>query len=131
MAGRSVEIPISKLADTVVNELTAYSKDVAKIADECVEDVANQCVEKLKSTSPRKTGKYADAWKAETVFNKSGNKRVVVRNKKYYYLTHLLEYGHALKNGKGRAKAIPHIKPVENFAQKELQKQIEEKVKKV
>ena len=130
MAGKSVEIPISKLADVVVNELTAYSKNVAEIADECVENVANQCVDKLKSTSPRKTGKYADSWKSETAFNQSGNKRVVVRNKKYYYLTHLLEFGHAKKGGKGRVKAIPHIKPGEDWAKEELPKQIEERVKK-
>ena len=131
MGGKSVEIPISKLADAVTNELSSYSAEVAKVVDECVEDVANQCVDKLKSTSPRRTGKYAEGWKSEVAYHKSGNKRIVVRNKKYYYLTHLLEYGHALKGGKGRVKAIVHIKPVENFAKKELQRQIEVRVKKV
>ena len=70
------------------------------------------------------------SWKAETVYAKSGNKRVVVRNKKYYYLTHLLEHGHAKKGGKGRVKAFVHIKPVEEYAQKTLPELIETRLKK-
>ena len=110
---KSVEIDVSKLAKQVADDLKEYSEETAKIVDGCIDEVADQCVEKLKTTSPRRTGKYAESWKAETVYAKSGNKRVIVRNKKYYYLTHLLEYGHAKKGGKGRVKAFVHIKPVE------------------
>ena len=37
---------------------------------------------------------------------------MVLYNAKYYNLTHLLEKGHPLRSG-GRARAFPHIKPVE------------------
>lgn len=79
---KSVEIDVSKLAKQVADDLKEYSEETAKIVDGCIDEVADQCVEKLKATSPRKTGKYAESWKAETVYAKSGNKRVVVRNKK-------------------------------------------------
>ena len=55
---------------------------------------------------------------------------MIVRNKKYYYLTHLLEHGHAKKGGKGRVKAFVHIKPVEEYAQKALPELIETRLKK-
>lgn len=127
---KSVEIDISKLAKQVADDLKEYSEETAKIVDGCIDEVADQCVEKLKATSPRRTGQYAESWKAETVYSKSGNKRVVVRNKKYYYLTHLLEHGHAKKGGKGRVKAFVHIKPVEEYAQKALPELIETRLKK-
>ena len=40
-----------------------------------------------------------------------------------YQLAHLLEYGHATRNG-GRTGANEHIKPVEEWAVEEVQDQI-------
>lgn len=54
-------------------------------------------------------------------------KRNTVFNKTDYQITHLLEYGHASRNG-GRVKPSVHIKPVEEKMITELQERIEKAV---
>ena len=121
----------TQIANAIINELQCYSEEVAITVDECVDIVAEECAAKLRETSPKDSGYYAKNWDTYDAYKKRGGKRVIVRNKKAYQVTHLLEHGHALKGGKGRVKAIPHIKPVEEWAKEELPKLIEEKVKKV
>ena len=83
----------------------ACQTEVTKAADEC----ADLGVAKLKQNSPKGvTGDYADGWNKK----KQGTKRII-HNATEYRLTHLLEKGHATRDG-GRTRAFPHIKPVEN-----------------
>ena len=43
-------------------------------------------------------------------------------------LTHLLEFGHCLRNG-GRTRAMPHITPAEEKGIEQLEKQIERSIR--
>lgn len=101
-----------------------YEKSVDEKTKKVFQKVAGECVKQLKSTSPRRekgarAGQYASGWASK----KNGN-QIVVHNKTDYQLTHLLENGHALRQG-GRAGAIVHIKPVEEWAQNETVEQVE------
>lgn len=105
--------------------LTEYVKEVDDKTRRVMKEVADQAVEKLKNTSPKKVpggGKYARGWRA-----KKDGKDIIVNNATDYQLTHLLENGHVVRNQYGtyeRAEAIPHIKPVEEWANVEVEQEI-------
>ena len=117
---------VDQLANAVMKELLAYSQDVTDaLKEECL-DVAKATVTTLKSTSPRRTGKYARAWKQTTTFERQDDIRVTVHNSRYQ-LTHLLENGHALVNG-GRVAGIPHIGPAEQQASELLERKVKTRI---
>lgn len=107
------------------DDLTEFFKELFDECDATVveatklasKNVANECVKKLKATSPKNKGhsKYAKSWKSK----KLDDGYVVYSEMPG--LTHLLENGHdVVKNGVkvGRARANPHIKPVEQDGNK-------------
>ena len=107
--------------------LDSYNKEFKEIVDESTKSTSKESAKKLKETSPRnkRTGgsDYAEGWKSRKI--KSGD--YVVYNNSKPQLTHLLEDGHVLVSfGKtrGRVEAIPHIAPVERWANKEFELKI-------
>ena len=81
-----------------------------------------EAVKTLKSTSPSETGSYKKGWRVKQV----GTAKVV-HNATDYQLTHLLEHGHAKKNG-GRVAPRVHIKPVEEKAIEDFERAIREEI---
>ncbi len=131
--------------DNLSNAIMEYLKECKEDIEEDVVDVSNQVTKKakteLKSISPRTSrtviltggtsvapGSYSKSWfikkgqKARDIYSK------IVYNRDYYRLTHLLEFGHANRDG-SRTKPIPHIRKTEvKYRQifiKELEKRIE------
>lgn len=107
--------------------LKEYSEEVAKATQDAINKVTRETVKKLKETSPKNKGEYARSWASrqstrayggvvgKTVYNKQGR------------LTHLLENGHVSRNQfgtYGRVRPYVHIKPVEEWAKKELEDEI-------
>lgn len=106
--------------------LGMYTNDVNTTLQAVINTTARDAANKLKSTSPKRSGDYAKNWSV-----KKENGYAVVYNKApTYRLTHLLENGHDVvdRNGEkvGHAPAHPHIKPVEEWVQDELPKRLEE-----
>ena len=106
--------------------LTKYTEEVSDSIKEEAIDLGKKGADKLKQTSPKRTGKYGKGWKTTV---KSGNNfiNVTIHNKNYQ-LTHLLEKGHATRNG-GRTRAIPHIQPVESEVNEMFVKNVEKIIK--
>lgn len=82
----------------------------------------------LRQGGPYKGGEksgYNAGWTIKS--NGGGNNSInlVVYNSAAANLTHLLEKGHALWQG-GRARAFPHIKPVEEKAKKDFEEKVKE-----
>ena len=122
------KVNIDGLADAVLKELKKFNDVTEEEFEKIAKAVAKEGTKKLKATSPRgrgsKKGHYADGW-GVTYFRKGNGKfQFVVHNKKKPGLTHLLENGHALNIG-GRAKAIVHIKPVEEWCNEEFERRVE------
>ena len=112
----SVTAQMTELLDEV-------NKDIEKSAKTNIQTVAKESVQKLKNTSPVKSGSYAKGWAVK----KQGDMDVIVHNRTDYQLTHLLENGHIVRNKKGtfgRAPAHKHIAPVEEWAIDELPRRI-------
>ena len=112
----SVTAQMAELLDEV-------DKEVQQSARKGIDGVSKESVQKLRNTSPVKTGSYAKGWSTK----KQGDMDVIVYNRTDYQLTHLLENGHVIRNKKGtygRAPAHKHIKPVEEWAIDELPRRI-------
>ncbi len=111
------------LADEIARTLAGYSSEVKRGLEKAKKEVAQETVEELKQTSPKKTGDYRKGWTTKKVRTAQ-----VIHNKTEYRLTHLLEKGHA-KRGGGRVAAIPHIAPAEDKAIRDYIEKAEEVIR--
>ena len=73
-------------------------------------------------------GSYSKSWsvrngkKAKEIYSK------VAYNREHYRLTHLLEFGHANRDG-SRTKPIPHIRKTEDKYREKFIQELEEKIR--
>ena len=107
--------------------LQDYSSEVTDKVKKAEDETVKECKANLKADSPiGATGKYAAGWKATVTQNTPTNKTTVIHNKQWY-LTHLLENGHATRNG-GRTRAFLHIKKNEEIANAAFEKRVKEAI---
>ena len=121
-------IRIEQLADTVMKGLEDYAKLAADDLKADVQKAGKTVKQQIESTAPKKTGKYAKSWAVKKTRETSDSIRVVVYSKRYQ-LTHLLEFGHAMRGG-GRTRAFPHIAPAEQAGIEQLARDIERDLRK-
>ena len=97
----------AKNKEALENYVVNYDQLVIGTAD----DIAKEVKAELKSISPKDTGEYAKGW----VLGKQKGKnyyRRIIWNKPHYRRVHLLEFGHATRNG-SRVPAQPHVQKTE------------------
>lgn len=111
------------LAVSVSDVLSKYSDTVGEALEETIEKVAKQAKKDISSKAPG-SGKYAKSWRAKNTGTRVSTEYTIYSDKPG--LPHLLENGHATRNG-GRAKAFPHIAPVEE----KLPEMIEDELRKL
>ena len=107
-----------ELNKALMDYLKNYTEDINEEVKETTDEVIKDAKKELIKISPRslneRTNKYYKGWaiknSAKTRKGKIYGK--VVWNKTNYQLTHLLEFGHATRNG-SRTEAQPHIRPTE------------------
>lgn len=108
----------------IAEALAEYDQEIADATKRITDQVAKEAVDALKKSSPKLTGSYRKGWRKKQSYADKRTKRNTVYNETDYQLTHLLEHGHASRNG-GRVRAIQHIAPVEQAAIEALQERIE------
>lgn len=111
---------------SAVNEIVVdYKEGVEQSIGEAAVKAAKEGRQTLRQTSPKNTGHYARGW---SYGKKKNGARIY--NKTDAPLVHLLEYGHALRQG-GRSPAIPHVKPVRDDIAKLFENEVKVRIKKV
>lgn len=130
----SKSIKPEDLQKELMNYLENYKEDIDAEVVETVDTVTKQAKDELKQTSPKGKGSrsnpYYKGWAVKLSKRKTGVYHKVIWNKTNYQLTHLLEFGHATRNG-GRTKAIPHIRPVEEKYNVEFVDKLDKKIRRV
>lgn len=127
-------IRADQLSEAIQKELDAMNEKVIQNCNKAAEAAATQGVKELKAKSPVRSdgysrkwppGSYAKSWTKRNDTNALGVAGYTIYNAKHYQLTHLLEFGHIIASTGGRAKAIPHIAPVNESVAEQFVKEVE------
>lgn len=105
-----------------------YETEAENAINEVIAGVAKNAAKELRKTSPKKTGTYSKGWTSKVEKTRIGVTGIVY-NRDVPGLAHLLEFGHAKRNG-GRTRSIPHVMPVYEWAAQEAATKIGEVLEK-
>lgn len=122
-------ISIGELEKVISEELTLFSSDVTKKVKESSDEVMKELVTNTKNDANKRTGAFAKAISSKRILE-TPNSRInawYVKDPEYRK-THLLEKGHAKRNG-GRTKAYGFVNKNEEIAVSEYEKKVEEVIK--
>lgn len=118
-------IKVDELAAEIVDAMEEYKDLVDDEMKKAVRKTANAVKKDISTNAPKRTGEYAKSWKTKKVEEDSHSLKMAVHSKDRYRIAHLLEKGHAKRNG-GRVAGIPHIEPAEERGTEMLEKLIKE-----
>ncbi len=123
----SDRISVDSLADTIMEQLDEYKDLAVDEMKKAVKSAGKTVKTEIEKTAPG-TGKYAKSWASRTTAESSSDIEVTVYSPRRYRIGHLLEHGHAKRNG-GRTRAFPHIAPAEAKGEDQLMDDIEKALK--
>lgn len=120
-------IKAENLADAVMEGLKDYARLATDDLKAAVKEAGQSARKELRTTAPKRTGKYRKSWTYKVTGETANTINVTVHSKDRYRLTHLLENGHA-KRGGGRVAARPHISVAQEHAVSKMMLSIEQKL---
>lgn len=103
---------VDNLAKEVMKGLTEYSELADTEMKKAVRKTATSVKKDISANAPKRTGRYSKSWATKKTKENSHKLEMTVHSKDRYQLAHLLEFGHAKRNG-GRVEGKPHIAPAE------------------
>ena len=122
------KVNIDGLADAVMKELDEYSKVIDTDMRKAVTKAGQTVRKNIMAGAPKRHGDYSKSWATKKTKQTSRSLEVTVYSRNRYQLAHLLEHGHAKRNG-GRVAARPHIAAAEQHGIEELEREIERSVR--
>ena len=117
-------ITIDALADTVKECLSGYADLSAEGMKKTVRKAGNTVKKEIGANAPKDTGAYSKSWAVKNTKETANALEVTVYSRNKYQLAHLLEHGHAKRNG-GRVVGKSHIAPAEETGIRQLEAEIE------
>ena len=100
-------ISIDALADTVMEYLNDYADVSTEGMKKAVRKAGNTVKKEIGANAPKDTGAYAKSWAVKNTKETANALEVTVYSRNKYQLAHLLEHGHAKRNG-GRVAGKSH-----------------------
>ena len=117
--------------DNLANEIMTGLQEYAELADDAmkkaVKKTATSVKKEISANAPKDTGAYGKSWTTKKVKENAHSLQMTVHSKSHYQLAHLLEKGHAKRNG-GRVQGKPHIAPAEEHGAELLESLIAEEL---
>ena len=113
---------IDKLAADIEKILDKYGEDTNKNLTAIVKEFGKKGAKAVKNGASGIGGKYAAGWTSQVEVTRLGAVATIYNNRPG--LPHLLEHGHAKRNG-GRVPGRTHIAPVEEKLVEEFQKAVQ------
>ena len=121
-------ISIDDMAEAIEKELMEYRELAADELKAAVKKAGRTAKSDIGKSAPERTGAYAKSWRMKVTEESSVGIGVTVYSPSHYMLAHLLENGHAKRNG-GRVAGERHIAPAEEHAKEQLIGDIEKALK--
>lgn len=117
-------ISIDKLTDAVMENLKEYAELSTEEMKTVVKKAGDTIKKTIQSGAPKNSGAYAKSWSVKSTGETANTLEVTVYSRNRYQLAHLLEFGHAKRNG-GRVAGKAHIAPAEKIGIDQLESEIE------
>ena len=117
-------VSVDDLASAISEALQEYRDLAAEDMKRVINEAGKTIRKEIKARAPKESGQYAKSWRVKKIHEDSQTVELMVYSLKRYFLTHLLEHGHAKRNG-GRVSARPHIAPAEEVGEEKLKKDLE------
>ena len=117
------------LQQVILETLREYNESVGEVTKEAVKAATKVGVKAVKAAAKDNfngSGKYAKSWTSQVETGRLSAQGVIY-NAKLPGLPHLLEHGHAKRNG-GRVSGRIHIAPVETALEKAVQQELENRL---
>lgn len=148
----SNKVSIDNLGSEIMKYLQEYKEDIDDEVKETSDNLIKEACTELKQISPKadevvylrkshskfgvgeanwqNPGEYASSWTTAKRISKWAKNQYskAAYNKEHYRLTHLLEFGHANRDG-SRTQAIPHIRKTEEKYKEKFKQELENKIR--
>lgn len=122
-------ISIDQLADAISAQLNTFEKNVREGVKKAVDETMDEMVKETKGTAQVRTGRYKSKISAAVGDNTMMKYSKVWHVKSpNYRVAHLLDKGHALRDG-GRYPGNQHVKSAANHAAETFQRKLEEVIR--